>query len=279
MLKKIIDLILYSNFYIAVCAVALALQTQLLLLGKIAYSPVIGLIFFATLMIYATHRIVGLFRLKDFLEEGRYLVINKFKLHIWIYAALGLIGGVICFFQLNLNVQLALIVPAFLSLGYIFPVFGKKNALRLRDFNGVKIFLVASVWSYVTVLLPALYYETDFSITGWMLLERFLFIFAITLPFDIRDLEVDAFNKVKTIPAVLGIQKTLWLSILLLIAFLTITFFIYSWNIFLGMFIFSILAAIIILKSPQQQHDYYFTGLVDGTMILQPIIIYWLANL
>lgn len=278
MLKKILDLILYSNFYIACCAVAMTLQTQLLLFGTIEYTPVIGLIFFATLMIYAVHRIVGLFRLTDFIEEGRYYIINKFKWHIWVYAGIGLIGSFCCFFQLERAAQFSLVIPAFLSLGYIFPVFGEKN-LRLRDFNGVKIFLVAIVWAYVTVILPTLEGDVLGMATVLMFLERAFFVFAITLPFDIRDLKVDAYNEVKTIPAMLGVKRTQWLSFVLLGLMLLIAFFLYEWNIILGLFLSVVLTAFFIKISPKQTNDYFFTGLMDGTMIIQPLLVLLVANL
>jgi len=276
MLKKIIDLILYSNFWIACCAVAMTLQTQLLLHGELEYSPLVGLIFFATLMVYAVHRIVGLFRLKEFLEEGRYYIINKFKTHIWLYAAIGFVGGVYCFFQLSQMVQLAIVLPAFFSLGYILPIFGgkSKSKFRLRDFNGVKIFLVAGVWSYVTVLLPGLVYEAGNQTIAWMLLERFVFVFTITIPFDIRDLKVDLFNKVKTIPSVLGVNNSLLLAMGLLDAFWIICYFSYDLNIFWAMFLTALITAVLIYNAPKQQNDYYFTGFLDGTMILQPVLVY-----
>jgi 4-hydroxybenzoate polyprenyltransferase len=273
-MKKLIDLLLYSNFWIACCAVAMTLQTQLLLHGQLEYNPLIGLIFFATLMVYAVHRIVGLFRLQEFIQEGRYFIINKFKSHIWIYATVGLLGSIYCFFQLQRPVQIAIVLPAFFSMGYILPVFGRSTKLRLRDFNGIKIFLVASVWAYVTVLLPALQYPVAQSTIIWMFIERFIFVFAITLPFDIRDLKVDEFNQVKTIPSVLGINRTLLLAMGLLDIFWIICYFSYDLNVFWAMLATALFTALLIYQSPKQQHDYYFTGFLDGTMILQPVLVY-----
>ena len=66
-------------------------------------------------------------------------------------------------------VQIAIILPAFFSLGYIFPVFGKQQ-FRLRDFNGIKIFLVAGVWAYVTVLMPTLEMDIPLTMILWMFL-------------------------------------------------------------------------------------------------------------
>ena len=105
----------------------MTLQTQLLLQGYFEVTPVLILVFCATLVIYALHRIVGLFRLKEFLNEGRYFIINKFKSHIWIYAIIGILVGAYYFFQVSRTIQLVIVLPAFFSLGYVLPVFGKNK--------------------------------------------------------------------------------------------------------------------------------------------------------
>ena len=268
--KRFIDLILYSNFFIAACAVAMTLQTQLLLQGSFELmSPIAILVFCATLVIYALHRLVGMFKVQDFIGEGRYFIINKFKSHIWIYAILGILVGAYYFFQVSRMVQMVIVVPAFFSLAYVLPIFGKGKKLRLRDFSGLKIFLVAIVWAYVTVLLPALEFGIWNSEVLWMFIERSLFVFAITLPFDIRDLKVDGHNEVQTIPSWIGVDKTIQLAGILLFLFLIIVFFSYSMLVFIAMLISAISTLYFVYLSPKQTHDYFFTALMDGTMIIQ----------
>ena len=232
-------------------------------------SPVITLVFCATLVIYALHRLIGISKVHEFIEEERYRVIYQYKNHIWVYAALAVIGGLITFFYLPVQVQLALVLPAMLSLGYVLPVF-KGRQYRLRDFNFIKIYLIAIVWGYVTVLLPMLEHQLMTDYRHWLLLlERMLFIFAITLPFDIRDLTVDQHNKVHTIPSVIGIQKTIFLALTLLLIGWCISLFILEgwrlWSVTIGY----VLTAIIIWFSQRWKHDYWFTGLLDGTMLLR----------
>ena len=50
-----------------------------------------------------------------------------------------------------------------------------------------------------------------------MFFERFLFIMAITIPFDIRDLKIDNQVGLKTIPSILGIKKSKMIAYFLLI--------------------------------------------------------------
>jgi len=66
--KKTIDLILYSNYWIALCAVAMLWQTLLLLGEPIKIDYLTGVVFFATLFLYAAHRIVGISRLEEFFD-------------------------------------------------------------------------------------------------------------------------------------------------------------------------------------------------------------------
>lgn len=276
--NKAIDLILYSNFYIACCAVTFIFQTQLLLTGRFTLSPVVQLVFCATLVIYALHRLVGLFKVKDFIGEGRYFVINKFQSHIWIYAVIGVLYGAYCFFQVNNTIKLLLVLPAFFSLGYVLPIFGKQKNLRLRDFGGLKIFLVAFVWAYVTVLLPALEIGIWNTSIGWMFLERAFFVFAITLPFDIRDLKVDGHNDVQTIPAKIGIRTTVQLAHGLLVLVLAISFLLYAFPVFIAMCVSTLSTAVFIRLSPSQQHDYFFSALLDGTILIQFLLV-WISTL
>lgn len=277
LIKKTIDLILYGNFWIAIGALALTLQTQLILKGDFQLDNVSWFVFFATFLLYALHRIVGILKLKDFLDLDRYSVINKFRHHIIYYAIFASIGAIYFFFHLNWNVQLILIIPAFLSLGYVFPFFGKKR--RLRDFNQIKIYLIAGVWAFVTVFLPFLDSGQELNLAIIiMILERGVFIFAITLPFDIRDLNVDDYDNVKTIPAVIGIEKTkqLGYAIFGLCFALALTnhyLGLYDLKILIGLTISYLTSAWLVSFSSTGRHDYFYSALMDGTMILQFLIV------
>lgn len=278
-LRPIIDLLLYGNFWIAACAVAMTLQTQYLVEGTLALTPFVGLVGFSTLMIYAIHRYIGLKKVRIFTDTGRYFVIEKFKNHILFYAALGAVGAAICFFRLRLNMQIALVLPGLISLGYVIPILGGKR--RLRDLNNLKIYLIAVVWAWITVILPILdagKLGLENTTTLLLFLERMLFIFAITLPFDIRDLKVDGHTGVQTIPSQIGIEKTKKLvrAVLFLVLALAATNFLldhYSFSTFIALAVSCSTTNLLIQKCDSITNDYYFTGLIDGTMIFQFLLI------
>jgi len=279
-LQPIIDLVLYGNFWIAACAIAMTVQTQYLFSGSISWTPFVGLVGFSTLMIYAIHRYIGLKKVRIFTDTGRYSIIEKFKNHILFYAAIGGIGAAICFFYLSFKMQVALVLPGLISLGYVIPILGGKK--RLRDLNHLKIYLIAVVWAWITVILPILdagKLGIENTTTLLLFLERMLFVFAITLPFDIRDLKVDGHTGVETIPSQIGIEKTKKLASIVLfivLALAAINFLLdnYSMSIFIAIAISCATTNLLIQKCDSVRNDYYFTGLIDGTMIFQFILIF-----
>ncbi len=280
-IKKVIDLILYGNFWIALGGLALTLQSQYLLDQTLELKPLAIFVFAATWLLYALHRIVGILRLKDFLDIERYGVIAKFRHHIIIYAIIAGSVSLWYLFRLSFAVQIALVLPVFFSMAYVLPFFGKQR--RLRDFDQIKIYLVALVWAWVTVVLPAVNSGLYFSWSLlFMFIERALFVFAITLPFDIRDLKVDGHSQVSTIPAVLGIQQSITLALGLLLigfGFVLINFLsgLYTFPIVLMLLLSFVSTALLIYLSRSDQHDYFYSGLLDGTMVLQGLLVTSLA--
>lgn len=282
-MKPVINLLFYSNFWIAACATAMVVQTQFLLTGEIAFTPLVGLVFCSTLFLYAIHRIVGLFKVKPFTKTGRYHVISAFKNHIIFYACIAAIGGLYFFWQVNFTIKMALIIPGILSLAYVLPFLSGKR--RLRDLNFIKIFLVAIVWAWVSVLLPYLEIgkSTDSSLI-YMFLERAFFIFAITLPFDIRDLAVDAHNNVKTIPTHIGARQSKYLAAAMMvfsILFVLLNFYTHFYSLWtaFGLLISAFITVFVINYTDRTEEDYYFTGLVDGLMLVQFGIVWGISFL
>lgn len=282
LIRAFIDLLLYSNLWIALAAASMAAQTQFLLCGRAYPTPLLGFIFFATLCLYAAHRIVGLEKAQPFLEKGRFSVISRFRGHIMAYAAVAAVGAAFFFFQLPFRLQLAAVAPSLIALGYVLPLLSGRR--RLRDLSYLKIFLIAIAWSWITVLLPALELGMGWSIPMIvMILERAFFIFAITLPFDIRDLEVDAYNQVRTLPALLGSRRTKMLALFCLLAMAALAGLnhhvdAYSTGAFAGILLSGLIACVLIFFSDRVKHDYYFSGLIDGLMVLQFGLVWGLGQ-
>lgn len=254
-------------------AAAQVAQTQLLLGGSVSLSPSLGFVFSGTLFLYALHRINGLEQVAPFTGFGRYKIISSHKSHIRIYALLGLAGAGACFLALPWPVQWKLLLPGLIALGYVIPA--GKGGKRLRDLHFLKIFLIAAVWALITVWLPAAGAGRGFDrAVLLMALERASFIFAITLPFDVRDLMIDRHTRVKTLPAFLGIPLTVALSFFLLLLMMIFAGMNdYPPGVMTALAISASLSAALSAFSYKIEHDYYFSGLLDGMMIAQFLLV------
>jgi 4-hydroxybenzoate polyprenyltransferase len=275
--SKAFRILLYSNAWIALAALALSWQTEFLLLGKISLRPLHGFLFFGTVFIYASHRLVSLNRMPQGDWQERFFYISRGQRWIYAYAALSLLIAGFFYFWLSPKTRLLTLVPGVLSLAYVFPVL--RGGKRIRDVHFLKIFLIALVWGWMTVVLPA----ADLSLGGFfaiwpMSIERVCFIFAITLPFDVRDLLLDNTQSVKTLPGLIGMRATRILAGVLLFIMALMVGLSAWWHWYTSAQLFvllisAILAMYLVYKAHPEQPDVYFTGWLDGTMILQFLLV------
>ena len=283
---KIINFLIYGNVLIALCAYAQTMQTCFFLgienhpLPTVSGCAISILPIFAataTFFLYNIHKPITFFLKKQLIGNQRFLKTKSFSTPLSI---LTILAGTVCcylFFYLKTPTQLSLIVAAILSLSYVLPVFGGQ---RLRDFPFVKIFTIAFVWAFVTVILPIQEYGKmmDKSV-GLLFLEKALFIFALTIPFDIRDLDVDATTNVKTIPLSIGVRKAKYLGIISLATCMILVFILnkqhtYSSINMMALLLSYFISALVIGFTQKNRSDYFFYGLTDGMMLLQSLLIF-----
>ena len=186
---------------------------------------------------------------------------------------------VISVFFLKTNTILIGFILFVLCLTYVVPL--NRTSINIRNYSKVKIFIVAFCWAGATILMPfAENTRIDLWDNVWQFLQRFIFVFVYTLPFEIRDLEYDSI-KLKTIPQVIGINKTKILAYLLLIIFCVIGFFIDSEGskFFLSDIIIAFTTAVLISKTKLDQSKYYTSFLVEGLPIFWLIVILIVENI
>ena len=168
----------------------------------------------------------------------------------------------------------------------VFPCIGSQDqttlspsfftVLNLRNYKGLKIFVVSLVWTIVTYfsLISQMNLVYDLSYIT-LAIQRFVFIFVLTIPFDIRDINVDMIE-LKTIPQILGIRRSKLLGILLLIFNTSIFYFISEISsifILTEVFINLILGFLLIISDPRKPLN--FTRFwVEGVPIIWFIIVY-----
>ena len=275
-LKSIVNFYLYSSIHIAIAASVFSIELSFLF-NTVVDLHLLLFVFFSTIFIYSIHRIIGLRNIPFHLINGRYAIITKYKSHIYLYAFISVIGQLYCLFFLPVKVLTALVILGIISIAYTLPIFSKRK--RLRDFNFIKIFLIASCWAGISIL-QLIDTKIDLLILALLFIEHAIYIFAITLPFDIRDIDVDSQNEVKTLAAKWGVDRSYKVgigliaicSILYIIAILAMDLRIGLGGYFLLTlpFTMSIITMKIALKKTS---DYYYTGLLDGTIIIRSAIL------
>ncbi len=286
MIKKalfsVLDFLLFSNLFIAFCAVAQGLVTYYLLKVP-ADKYVLAFLFFSTLLIY---------NLSMLLAKPKDPQKSPFKRVRWIFShhrliiSITLIAG-LCLIPLGLlylsfQAKLLMGFIGLIAIAYNFPFLSVNHKkIGLRNLPGIKLFLIALVWSVSCVLLPIVELERNYGIsvplweTLLLVAKRFLFICAITIPFDIRDLFQDKLYELKTIPVMLG-EKKAWIfcQALLAIYLVFLVLFTKSFNLdVFGLALTIFLTGWLIFKSNLKKNEYYYFFFLDGTMILQFAIL------
>lgn len=281
LLKALGNFYLYSSLHISICAFLLTIESYLVLGLEINwnYSLFVGL---STMAVYSAHRLVGMSKVKAFSDQGRYRVIKKFRHHILVYFFISFLAATFLFFTIDFRQMMMLVIPSLLTAAYVLPIF---NSKRLRDFPFIKIFLIALVWSWISLAMVSK--ELFSSLTMILFVERVIFFLAITIPFDIRDVVVDESISVKTLIHSLGVKRAKSLALGLVVICFSLLFYLLTSKLitqsyFYGLSICLIYVAILISFSKPERGDYYFGGLLDGSIGLRLpaylLIEYMLSN-
>ena len=276
--RYLLDLVLYTHLWIAAGALALSLQTQYLITGQWYMSPYAGFVFAGSLFVYSLHRLVFIRRSlgAGFAVEPGRRAIYAFQTPLqWLCIASSLMAGYL-YLGLSTQLQLQLLLPCLLSLGYVMPI---SKGKRLRDLPFVKLGLLVLAWTWLTALIP-MYSLRPSSGAVWALLglERACFIFSLGLAFDIRDIGLDAQNGLATLPGYIGarLARRLAFGALGLMATLA------AWQAFQGLYSLASAVAVgctagatayLISRTHSPRSDYYYLGLLDGMLLLQPLLI------
>lgn len=139
---------------------------------------------------------------------------------IQIFSFFSFLGFLYFIFQQEFKILLISGGLGFFTLLYAIPI--GRNKKNLRSVGGLKIFIIAIVWAGITVILP-LFGKVSPREISLIYFQRFLFVIAITLPFEIRDLKFDA-GDLNTIPQQIGLRNTRILGYILLGIMLSLEF-------------------------------------------------------
>ncbi|NNL83940.1 MAG: hypothetical protein HKP28_11175 [Winogradskyella sp.] len=270
-LKSLLNFYINSSIHVSIAVVALSYITCLELDLNCDKNLLLAL-FYASICGYNFVKYFGLVkfyhrRLASWLKS------------IQILTFLCLIAMIYYGINLDNNALLLAFSMALVTFLYAIPVFPKvvlrKSQKNLRHVSGLKIYVIAFVWSVVTVFIPVL---NSSEIISWdvsiIALQRFLIVVVLMLPFEIRDLNYDTL-KLATVPQKIGVRATKALGLLLLIIVFLLEFLKdeVNTNQLWSLMILVAITALFILFSRKQQSKYYSAFWVEALPILWAAVL------
>jgi hypothetical protein len=252
-----------SNLLVSLAAVSFYLTGHWLLnrhLNNVFPASTTAL-FSATFIIYSLPKIPGTF---SFPKENILFVIVLF-------------ANILILFVASLNIPIRqtiyLLHLGVISFLYNFPFkISRIPYIPARTIPFLKIIMIAYVWASIGSVYCG--FESPIITNAKVVsvfMVQFLFIITITLPFDIRDHIIDKNSGIKTIPGLVGIEKTRYIGYVLA--------FVYA--LFAGVTLSSLYAfitpgiVIILLtkNSGEHRNEFYYTGLIDGFIIVNFLLM------
>ena len=273
--KKIAEFILFSSVFIADCAVALCIETNLLLHLPFNIISFYCFVFGATLAQYNLHYLVK----KSAVTNSQRLAWSlKNKVLHKILLSVGIILILFSFLSFRLHHFIILGVIGIIAFLYSFPVIPLGKKKRIKDYGFIKIITLALIWTLVTVWFPVVNFSFEKNIFAFVFLQRFVFMFVLCLLFDVRDIEIDRKENIKTVAVIVGQKKSYYLAYMSLgvLVILSILQFYYSNDkgVLVAMLLSSVITFFTIKATKKTNSDFIYLAGIDGMMLLQALLVY-----
>ncbi len=198
LVKKVFDFYVKASIHVSLAVFALVQMT--FHFCQLPFDWAVSLIAFSgTLFAYNS------IKFEDFIRRNLCKLSFKLKSIIALSGVALMLGG-ISFLYLNTKAKILIIVLFFLALLYAIPV--SKMYPNLRNWSGIKVYIVCLCWVCTTLVIPLL--NANYAIDDDILLkciQRFVLVFILIGIFEIVDLQYDE-KYLKTIPQQLGVLPT-----------------------------------------------------------------------
>jgi len=268
-LSKLLKFYINSSIHVALSVYCLLRVTEVYF--DLPYQENLNyFVFYGTIVAYNFVKYGSVVKKHSYFEYGRLKYIIGFTsicVGLWLYYGYVLMIKTVVWF-----------LPfALLTYLYAIPFYGtdKKN---LRNIRYLKIFLVAIVWAAVTVFIPV--YSNSQELTLELLLysiQRLLLVFVLTIPFEIRDVEVDL-ETVKTLPHKFGVKQLKKIGFVLLLIASVIEFALGMQNQKNVFVVFVLVLLVFVMRAQINQSKNYSSLWVESLPIFWWIVLWWIRN-
>lgn len=226
-------------------------------------------VFFSTILAYNFIRVVQLDSISGMMaiwmpSNKRALILLNTVCLIFIF-----------YYSFSFSLSSLLILLPFLlaSIFYVVPISSKIKGLR--RIPGLKLFLISFTWAGVTLYFP-LYAANLQGMDGiWIsFVQRFLFVMAITIPFDIRDAQFD-FPDLRTLPQVIGVGTSKAVAVAAIVLFELLEVYrsaVYDAT-FMASLMISVVSILLILLASVRQKRFYSSFWVESIPIIWYLLL------
>lgn len=251
----------YSNIFIAVCAASAAAYTTRLFKGEIAWVSV-AITLGTTFIMYNTQQLLlGFLALKTPVERNTWF--KKQQLLLWLIIGVGaaeLYPLALASYKFIWTYGVA----AMISLLYFLPF------SNFRSIPLLKSFIVGLVWTLVCVVAPLDMKPGAAQVN--FASGQLLFITALCVLFNIRDVEHDKRTHTFTVPVLYGITTARVFAFLFLIAYAILNYYVRRDASYLAVTLATfLLSAFLTFRSRPENHPYFYLYGVDGLILFQSI--------
>jgi 4-hydroxybenzoate polyprenyltransferase len=272
-LRKLFSFFVYSNLFIAGCAVVMVDQTYRVVLQEELNTDFLFFVFFSTICSYSFHWYLTS---QSVLPSDRIHWIKRNKnVHLVLFF-IGLVGAAVFFFYL-LDYWCWLVLSAGITFLYSAPKIPHPLFRALRKVALGKTIFLAMVWMNVTSLLPILIsgqsWKTDFTL---FVISRFFLIYAICILFDYRDRQDDKAAGIRSLITYLDEKGITRLFSFSLIIFAATTVWLYAFDYpvlsIILLLIPGIITACLYNYARRNFSDMFYYFVLDGLMAFSAIL-------
>jgi hypothetical protein len=265
--------LVYANVFISICALAQVFVTYIVFSIPVNYnnSSYLVFIFLSTYLQYNVQR--GYLVNQTHLNTERSIWLLKYKTLLLISVGLAFIAVLFLCNSLSSTSITIMVIAELISTLYYLPPF------NIRKHGYLKPFIISVIWVISCVAVPLIENNILTGHSAFFLMTQFCFISVLCILFDIKDSTDDSIHGINTYANTFGTIKTKLICIVILMIG-SLSFYAFTQNMYLVIAMMSIIiiSAFTVLISKEKHHSFYFYLWVDGLLILQGVVFYFIIK-
>ncbi len=278
-MRAILFYLFYGNIYVALAAASMTyVNAQIIGLEASVYWLCL-FVFFTTLLAYNFQRLIRTKKTAASATSFRLFWIKENASSLRITNIISAIALVLIGSQLSLQLLFIILPSSIVSIWY---VISYKRIPALREVPYIKLFVIGLIWGLITLGLPYLLFPDKTKNLIPLLLIISTYVVLQTIPFDIRDSQLDRSLGIKTIAQKIGINRSKFIIVIGLVLlgvaiYLGVVFWslpnlsiVYVWGCFL--------AIPICLGIKKNSSEIYYSFVVESILFF-PFLLFFLKRI